>query len=97
MGHLQGGLVSTVADTYLFVRMIYNRGFTQHGTRLLQEETVQALELPRRLGSVKSWWMLGFNQELAGGNQLETVIASCLISLIFSRWDSSHIDTFADK
>lgn len=48
MGHLQGGLVSTVADTYLFVRMLYNRGFTQHGTRLLQEETVQALELPRK-------------------------------------------------
>ena len=51
MGHLQGGLVSTVADTYLFVRMLYHRGFTQHGTRLLQEETVQALELPRWIGN----------------------------------------------
>lgn len=46
MGHLQGGLLSTVADTFRFVRMLDMRGIT-NGIRLLQEETIQAMERPR--------------------------------------------------
>jgi len=48
MGHSQGGLVSTVADTSRFVRMLVRRGVTWNGQRLLREETVRALEEERR-------------------------------------------------
>eukprot|EP00928_Gymnodinium_smaydae_P075509 TRINITY_DN58537_c0_g1_i1.p1 TRINITY_DN58537_c0_g1~~TRINITY_DN58537_c0_g1_i1.p1 ORF type:complete len:513 (+),score=50.03 TRINITY_DN58537_c0_g1_i1:132-1670(+) len=48
MGHFQGGLVSTVADTCRFVRMLVRRGVTWNGQRLLTEETVTAMETNRK-------------------------------------------------
>ncbi|CAK9117901.1 unnamed protein product [Durusdinium trenchii] len=48
MGHMQGGLVSTVADTCRFVHMLFRRGLLGDGKRLLKEDTMQALEMPRK-------------------------------------------------
>merc|ERR1719433_1283945 len=48
MGQFQGGLVSTVADTYQFVRMLARRGVASNGQRLLKEETVTAMEADRK-------------------------------------------------
>ena len=59
MGHLQGGLLSTVADTFRFVRMLDRRGLVG-GHRVLQEETIQAMERPRCGKSLpdvgNGWW-----------------------------------------
>eukprot|EP00931_Biecheleriopsis_adriatica_P108113 TRINITY_DN82451_c0_g1_i1.p1 TRINITY_DN82451_c0_g1~~TRINITY_DN82451_c0_g1_i1.p1 ORF type:complete len:480 (+),score=109.36 TRINITY_DN82451_c0_g1_i1:36-1442(+) len=47
MGYLYGGLVSTVADTTRFVRMIMNKGAMENGQRLLQRSTITAMEKNR--------------------------------------------------
>ncbi|CAJ1430789.1 unnamed protein product [Effrenium voratum] len=48
MGHMQGGLVSTVADTSRFVRMLLRKGLSWDGKRLLKEATIDAMERPRK-------------------------------------------------
>lgn len=47
MGYLKGGLVSTVADTVRFVRMVMKRGLMENGQRLLQESTAALMERDR--------------------------------------------------
>merc|ERR1712232_907539 len=47
MGYLHGGLVSTVADTARFVRMLLRNGVMDSGKRLLKKSTVAAMEKNR--------------------------------------------------
>merc|ERR1712187_764887 len=44
VGHNRGGLVSTVADTSRFVRMLVRRGIGWNGYRVLKEETISTME-----------------------------------------------------
>lgn len=44
IGHNQGGLVSTVADTVRFVRMLIRNGLGWNGRRILKEETLAIME-----------------------------------------------------
>jgi len=55
MGYTMGGLVSTVADTVKFIRMILRRGVTDSGQRLLKEATLTMMEKNR----TKSSWGKG--------------------------------------
>jgi len=47
MGYDSGGLVSTVADTARWVKMLLNYGVMENGKRLLKKSTVEALEVNR--------------------------------------------------
>lgn len=47
MGYPVGGLVSTVADTAKFTKMLYNYGVMENGKRLLKKATVKAMEVNR--------------------------------------------------
>merc|ERR1712217_252418 len=42
-----GGLVSTIADTAKFTKMLYNYGVMENGKRLLKKATVKAMEVNR--------------------------------------------------
>jgi len=51
MGYKMGGLVSTVADTVKFVRMLQRRGLMDNGQRLLRESTLTMMEKNRNKAS----------------------------------------------
>jgi len=47
MGYDSGGLLSTVADTGRWVKMLMNHGVMENGKRLLKKSTVEAMEVNR--------------------------------------------------
>mmetsp|Transcript_74427 Transcript_74427/g.197693 ORF Transcript_74427/g.197693 Transcript_74427/m.197693 type:complete len:489 (-) Transcript_74427:44-1510(-) len=47
MGYLYGGLVSTVADTAKFVKLLLDNGLAPNGLRILKERTVALMEADR--------------------------------------------------
>ncbi|CAE7881698.1 unnamed protein product, partial [Symbiodinium sp. KB8] len=100
MGHLQGGLVSTVADTIRFVRMLVHRGVSGDGRRILAEETIAALESARQdsgLANEEKQCLLG---ALAGfsGHEFGWGGAACTYWSVDRKennaivWFTQHID-----
>lgn len=100
MGHLQGGLVSTVADTIRFVRMLVHRGVSGDGRRILAEETIAALESARKdsgLANEEKQCLLG---ALAGfsGHEFGWGGAACTYWSVDRKennaivWFTQHID-----
>jgi len=100
MGHLQGGLVSTVADTYSFVRMLARRGIASSGQRLLKEETVTAMEEDRKdsglAGEVRQNLLGGFQGP--SGEDFGTGGAACTYWSVDRKedtaivWFTQHVD-----
>eukprot|EP00929_Paragymnodinium_shiwhaense_P020510 TRINITY_DN13654_c0_g1_i1.p1 TRINITY_DN13654_c0_g1~~TRINITY_DN13654_c0_g1_i1.p1 ORF type:complete len:475 (-),score=131.10 TRINITY_DN13654_c0_g1_i1:574-1998(-) len=101
MGYLDGGLVSTVADTAMFLQMLANKGITPDGKRLISEKTLAVLEknrLKAAWGSGKANYMGNIGVFREGGSEIGMGGAACTYWSLDRKedmatvWFTQHVD-----
>jgi len=101
MGYLDGGLLSTVADTARFVQLLANKGLTPDGKRLIQEKTLAELEknrLKEKWGSGKANYMGNVGVFREGGSEIGMGGAACTYWSLDRKedfatvWFTQHVD-----
>jgi len=101
MGYLDGGLVSTAADTARFVQLLANKGVTPDGKRLIQEKTLAELEknrLKAKWGSGKANYMGNIGVFREGGSEIGMGGAACTYWSMDRKedfgtvWFTQHVD-----
>lgn len=101
MGYLYGGLISSVADTTKFVRMLLNHGKLDNGQQFLRKSTVTAMEknrLPKNADGDRVCYLGNIGCFREGSNEFGMGGAACTYWNIDREdetgvvWFTQHVD-----